>query len=102
MFSSERGNLLRLKQATLESALLEQKTIYQSDIYQLDIGSDTVSRITFSKDWNEHQPQQIQDGTIVFQSDQNGIQNLYQMILQPMNGRFLPIYRQGFTIFYQC
>ncbi len=78
LFSSERGNLLALKQATLESTLLEQKIIYQSDIYQLEIGSDTLKRITLSKDWNEHQPQQIQDGTIIFQSDQNGIQNLYQ------------------------
>lgn len=79
LFSSERGNIIELKKATLESTLLEKKTIYQSDIYQLEIGSDTLKRITFSKDWNEHQPQQIQGGTIVFQSDQNGIQNLYQI-----------------------
>ena len=49
LFSSERGNIIELKKATLESTLLEKKTIYQSDIYQLEIGSDTLKRITFSK-----------------------------------------------------
>ena len=39
LFSSERGNIIELKKATLESTLLENKTIYQSDIST--VGSDT-------------------------------------------------------------
>ncbi len=98
-FSSERGTYTSLKTATLQSTLLESKLIYQSDIYKVTLGDSTAERITFSDDWNEHQPHEIQGGFLVYQSDQNGIHNLYQIELATKQGKVLTDLQAGISQF---
>ena len=63
---------------TFEHRLLEDESIYQKDIFRVAIGADTVQRITTTPGWTERQPQITRTGRLIYQTDRNGIQNVYE------------------------
>ncbi len=77
-FVSERGERNELHTYTLDYRLLSDESIYQKDIFRVAIDADTAQRITATTLWTEHQPQVTRDGRLVYNSDRNGIQNVYE------------------------
>lgn len=77
-FSSDRGDKIELDTYKFDFQLLSTNSIYQSDIYKVQVSSNTAVRITETDEWNEKQPQVTKSGRLLFNSDENGIQNLYE------------------------
>ena len=77
-FISERADKKELHTYTFEHRLLEDESIYQKDIFRVAIDSDTVQRITTTPGWTERQPQITRTGRLIYQTDRNGIQNIYE------------------------
>lgn len=77
-FTSDRGDKVELDTYKTEFKLLADTSIYQSDIYSAGIGSSVAERITATPGWNEKQPLMTSSGVLIFNSDQNGIQNIYE------------------------
>lgn len=80
-FVSDRGDKTRLGTYTTEFNLLSDNSIYQTDIYSVTLNSVSTTRLTNTPEWSEKQPQNAPSGRIVFLSDKNGIQNLYEFEL---------------------
>ncbi len=76
-FVSDRADKTQLHTFTTKHRLLEDESIYQKDIYKVSIDSMISHRITHTPGWNEHQPSVTKDGNLLFNSDRNGIQNIY-------------------------
>lgn len=77
-FTSDRGDKLELATYTTKYDLLSDESLYQTDIVRVDLGSKKAVRLTKTPNWNEKSPQTTRDGRLVFISDQNGIQNIYE------------------------
>lgn len=80
-FVSDRGEKTRLHQFNVGYDLLQDESLYQTDIYQVTIGAKESIRLTNTPVWSETSPQTTQDGRLIFISDENGIQNIYQFDL---------------------
>ncbi len=77
-FVSDRGERIETNTYKTDYRLLADMDFYQTDIYQIDIESKEVERITASPEWSEKQPAVTRTGRLTFNSDQNGIQNIYE------------------------
>lgn len=88
-FISERADKIELHTYTLEHRLLEDESIYQKDIFRVAIDADTVQRITTTPGWTERQPQITRSGRLIYQTDRNGIQNVYEHDFE--SGEALPL-----------
>lgn len=77
-FISDRGSKTELGTFTVGENLLNEESLYQKDIYKVDLGSDKALRLTNTPGWNETQPALTADGRLIFISDENGIQNIYE------------------------
>lgn len=80
-FVSDRGDNINLHTRTVEYDLLSDKTMYQTDIYRVNIDSRQATRLTNTPVWSETSPKTTRDGKLIFISDENGIQNLYEFNL---------------------
>lgn len=77
-FASDRGARIELDTYKTEFRLLSNTSIYQTDIYKVEIGASITERITSTDNWSETQPDITRTGRLVFNSDENGIQNIYE------------------------
>lgn len=77
-FISDRGSNTKLGEFTVKDNLLLQESMYQTDIYKVEIGSNRAVQLT-NTPWSETQPNETADGRLVFISDENGIQNIYEL-----------------------
>lgn len=77
-FASSRGDKLDLHTFKTDFQLLSDSSIYTSDIYRVDLNSNKLERITTTPLWNEKQPGYTRTGNLIFNSDENGIQNIYE------------------------
>jgi Tol biopolymer transport system component len=77
-FTSSRGDNLDLHTYTLDYDLLSEDILYETDIYRVFINDGQVERITNTPGWSEKNAQVTADGRLIFISDENGIQNIYQ------------------------
>lgn len=94
-FVSFRGDKTRLGEYAVQYDLLGDENMYQSDIYQIHLGSNQAVRLTSTPNWNEHAPQTTRDGRLIFISDQNGIQNLYELDLATRTAKALTNLQSG-------
>ncbi len=78
-FVSDRSDKVQLGEYTTDFNLLASGVIYQTDIYSVDLGSGVANRITNTPNWNEKDPAVTRDGRLLYISDENGIQNIYQL-----------------------
>lgn len=78
-FVSDRGGKTDLGVYGVKENLLVEESLYQTDIYQVELNSKKAIRLTNTPGWNETQPSATRDGRIVFISDENGIQNIYEL-----------------------
>ncbi len=88
-FVSERAGKTELHEYTTAHRLLGDESIYQKDIYSVKVGDNEAVRITNTPGWTERQPQITRTGRFIFNSDKNGIQNIYEMDLE--TGETLPL-----------
>ncbi len=77
-FISDRGSKTKLGEFSVKENLLLQESIYQTDIYKVQLGSNQAVQLT-NTPWSETQPNETLDGRLVFLSDENGIQNIYEL-----------------------
>lgn len=78
-FVSDRGERTQLGEFGVQYDLLSDEDIYQTDIYEVRLGSDNAVRLTTTPGWNEITPQTTHDGRLIYISDRNGIQNIYEL-----------------------
>ena len=76
-FVSNRGDQVSLNQYKVEYNQWNNESFYQRDLYRVRVGSKNAVRLTKTPMWDENQPQVLDDGTLLFISDQNGIPNVY-------------------------
>lgn len=81
-FVSDRGNRVNLGTYGEDYMMLANPNLTQSDIYNVRIGEGRAQRLTNTPLWRESRPVMINDDTILFLSDRNGITNLYKMNLR--------------------
>lgn len=77
-FASDRGAKIELDTYKLDYRLLSDFSIYQTDIFKVELGNSVAERITSTDGWTENQPDVTRTGRLVFNSDENGIQNIYE------------------------
>lgn len=77
-FVSNRGDKTRLKEYSYNYNLLSDENFYQKDIYRVTLGKNEAERITKTPGWNELQPKITHTGRLIYNSDRNGIQNIYE------------------------
>lgn len=80
-FTSDRGDRVDFHTYTLNFDLLGDESIYQTDIYRAGLGNQKGTRLTNTPAWSEKNPQSTRDGRLIFISDKNGIQNIYEFNL---------------------
>lgn len=80
-FTSARGDNLQLGRFLNNADLLKEDFMYTTDIYSVRIGENRAVRLTKTPNWNEKQPVTTRDGRLLYISDRNGIQNVYEMNL---------------------
>lgn len=52
------------------------------DVYRVKVGDGVAERITNTPGWTEKQPQITRTGRLIYNSDKNGIQNIYEHNLE--------------------
>lgn len=77
-FVSDRGSKVELATYSTNFNMLGSEGIYQTDIYEVALGADVANRLTNTPNWNEHDPNATLSGRLVYISDENGIQNIYE------------------------
>lgn len=80
-FTSDRADKVGLHTYHINYDLLSGEGLYQTDIYRVGLNSNTATRLTNTPLWNEKSPQTTRDGRLVYISDRNGIQNVYEFNL---------------------
>ncbi|MEX2602612.1 MAG: hypothetical protein WD361_00335 [Gracilimonas sp.] len=80
-FVSDRGDKVELHNFTLKYDLLSDENLYQTDIFRVGINAKKATRLTNTPIWSETNPQTTKDGRLIYISDENGIQNIYQFNL---------------------
>lgn len=96
-FVSDRGDKIDLGSYTTEYRLLKDESIYQSDIYSVTINGEQTVRLTETPNWNEKQPQRTRSGRLVFISDENGAQNIYEYDFEDGSSASLTDLQSGVT-----
>ncbi|MEO1022013.1 MAG: hypothetical protein AAFW89_05665 [Bacteroidota bacterium] len=81
-FSSNRGDKLETGRYSTTYNMLSDLNMYQHDIYRLEVGAGQLERLTSTTDASERMPRATQTGRLVFISDKNGIQNIYDYDLK--------------------
>jgi len=94
-FVSERAARTELNTYTIDYRLLEDESIYQKDIYKVAIGENNSERITNTPGWTERQPQMTRTGRLIYNSDRNGIQNVYEHDFETGEGKPLTDLQAG-------
>tara|TARA_R110000868_G_scaffold37111_4_gene131342 strand:- start:25411 stop:28731 length:3321 start_codon:yes stop_codon:yes gene_type:complete len=98
-FSSDRGSKTELDTYNRNYRLLNDDSIYQSDIYRLSIGSNIAERITSTSLYSESQPNITRTGRLTFNSDENGILNIYEYDFNTQTASPLTNLQSGVTQF---
>lgn len=80
-FTSDRGDKVALHSYHINYDLLSDDSMYQTDIYRARINSTSATRLTDTPLWSEKSPKATLNGRLVYISDQNGIQNVYEFNL---------------------
>ena len=80
-FVSDRGDKVELHNYALNFDLLSTESIYQTDLYRVRVNSTEATQLTDTPIWSEKSPKTTRDGRMVFISDKNGIQNVYEFNL---------------------
>ena len=80
-FTSSRGNKVQLNTYKHDFNLLSTNDVYGKDIYKVKIGDSRAVQLTDTPGWDEFRPQVTRTGRMVFISDKNGIQNIYEFDL---------------------
>ncbi|MFN1833657.1 peptidase MA family metallohydrolase [Balneola sp. MJW-20] len=94
-FNSYRGDRTQLGRYNLNHDLLLDRSMYQSDLYKIRIGENNAVRLTKTNNWNEWSPKTTGDGRMVYISDLNGIQNIYELNLQTLTSTPLTNFLTG-------
>lgn len=81
LFISDRGSRVNLGTFRENYMALANPNLHQTDLYMVSIGSDRAVRLTNTPGWSEERPIMIDNNTILYLSDQNGITNIYKMDL---------------------
>ncbi|MDR9417441.1 peptidase MA family metallohydrolase [Gracilimonas sp.] len=81
-FVSNRGGETQLHSYNVGYDLLSDENLYQQDIFRIDLDSRKAVRLTETPLWNENSPKLTPDGRMIFVSDENGIQNIYEFDLE--------------------
>jgi Tol biopolymer transport system component len=81
-FTSARSDQVELHTYTTDHRLLKDYSIYQMDVYRVKVGDGVAERITNTPGWTEKQPQITRTGRLIYNSDKNGIQNIYEHNLE--------------------
>ncbi len=98
-FVSERGDRLSVHEFTLDHRLLSDESIYQKDIFKISVDGSNLERITNTPGWVERQPKITRNGQLLYNSDRNGIQNIYQHNFETGEGEPLTDLQAGVTQF---
>jgi len=98
-FASNRGSKVDLNTFNRGYQLLSDSSIYQSDIYSVNLDSEIAERITETRLFNENQPQITRTGRLTFNSDENGIQNIYEYDFDTKKAYPLTNLQSGITQF---
>lgn len=80
-FVSDRGDRVDLHNYSLDFDLLGTESLYQTDIYRVRLNSRKAVQLTDTPKWDEEAPKTTTDGRMIFISDKNGIQNVYEFNL---------------------
>ncbi|HKK24834.1 MAG TPA: hypothetical protein VJ941_04365, partial [Gracilimonas sp.] len=80
-FVSDRGDRVDLHNYSLDFDLLGTESLYQTDIYRVRLNSRKAVQLTDTPKWDEEAPKTTRDGRMIFISDKNGIQNVYEFNL---------------------
>ncbi len=94
-FTSYRGNLTDLNVYRNASKLLARDDMYTSDIYSVRPGAESAVRLTETPEWNEFQPDITNEGELLFISDKNGVNNIYQIVADTVGFRPLTNLQTG-------
>ncbi|MBD3616032.1 MAG: PD40 domain-containing protein [Gracilimonas sp.] len=94
-FVSDRGEKNRLHNYTVDYDLLSDESLYQTDIYRVKLGAGTATQLTNTPLWNEQAPKTTRTGRLVFLSDKNGIQNIYEFNLETRTSSPLTNFQTG-------
>lgn len=96
-FTSYRGDRTALGTYNINHDLLLDRSMYQSDIYKMKPGADRAVRLTRTENWNEWSPKTTAEGRMVYISDLNGIQNIYELNLQTLTSTALTNFLTGIS-----
>lgn len=81
LFASDRGSRVELGTHRENYFILANPNLGQTDIYKVKLGEGRATRLTSTAGWSETRPIMVNDNTILYLSDQNGITNIYSMNL---------------------
>ncbi len=98
-FSSDRGAKTELNTYNNGYRLLSDSSIYQSDIYKVQLGSNKAEQITKTPLYSESQPHITRNGRLIFNSDENGILNMYEFDFETQTAAPLTNLQSGITQF---
>lgn len=98
-FASDRGSKIELNTYNLGHRLLSDSSIYQSDIYSVELESKTAQRITKTPLFSENQPHVTRTGRLTYNSDENGILNIYEFDFETETAYPLTNLQSGITQF---
>lgn len=98
-FASDRGSKVELDTYKNGYRLLSDSSIYQSDIYSITKESEVANRLTETFLYSENQPRVTNTGRLTYNSDENGIQNLYEYNFETGTASPLTNLQSGITQF---
>ncbi len=81
-FTSTRGQNVEINRYAYEYKQLKFNDLYSTDIYSIKVGDSRAVQLTKTPEWSEFRPQVTRTGRMVFISDKNGIQNVYEFNLE--------------------
>ncbi len=81
LFASDRGARVNLNTHREDFRLLANPDLNQTDIYKVRIGDNRATRLTATSTTNETRPIMLNNGQVIYISDQNGINNVFVLDL---------------------
>jgi Tol biopolymer transport system component len=81
LFASDRGSRVELGTYRENYFILANPNLGQTDLYKVRLGEGRATRLTNTAGWIESRPIMVNENTILYLSDQNGITNIYSMNL---------------------
>ncbi len=94
-FTSTRGANVELNKYQFDYKQLMHDDIYSTDIYSVKVGDARAIQLTKTPIWSEFRPQVTRTNRMVFISDKNGIQNVYEFNLDSRTVRPLTNLQSG-------